>query len=102
LSPRNFETERYTAEKHEIKSLDLQEIYLFDLGFVVVSHFVPKSRRFKTIGTVDTFLECLYPLWRGVPRSLCCVFTNFQDKPTDSHKVLVEPFLMIWLLGNVS
>jgi len=31
LHLRNFETERYTQEKHEIKSFDLQEIYEFNL-----------------------------------------------------------------------
>ena len=43
---RNFETERYTQEKHEIKSLDLREIYEFDFSFFVVSRFVPKLRKF--------------------------------------------------------
>ena len=42
----NFGTKRDTQEKHEIKSFDLQEIYEFDLSFIVVSRFVPKLRRF--------------------------------------------------------
>jgi len=50
LHLRNFETERYTQEKHEIKSFDLQEIYDFDFSFYVVSHFVPKLRKFQKIG----------------------------------------------------
>jgi len=54
LHVRNFETERYTQEKHEIKSFDLQEIYEFDLSFFVVSRFVPKLRKFKKIGARNT------------------------------------------------
>jgi len=38
---------RYTQEKHEMKSFDLQEIYEFDFSFFVVSRFVPKFRKFK-------------------------------------------------------
>jgi len=52
----NFETERYTQEKHEIKSFDLQEIYDFDFSFFVVSHFVPKLRKFQKIGARNTYL----------------------------------------------
>ena len=48
LNFRSFETERYTSEKHGIKSLDLQEIYEFDLSFFIVSRFVRKLRKFKT------------------------------------------------------
>jgi len=47
LHLRNFETERYTKEKHEIKSFDLQEIYEFGFSFFVVSRFVPKLRKSK-------------------------------------------------------
>jgi len=46
LHIRNFEMERYASEKHEIKSLELQEIYEFDFSFFVVSHFVLKLRKF--------------------------------------------------------
>jgi len=56
LNLQNFETERDRSEKHEIKSLDLQEISQFDLCFIVVSSFVAKLREFKKIGTVNTFL----------------------------------------------
>ena len=49
-----FETERYTQEKHQIKSFDLQEIYEFDFSFFVVSRFVPKLRKFKKIGARNT------------------------------------------------
>jgi len=41
----NFKTERDTSEKHEIKSLDLREIYHFNLSFLVVSRFVSKLPR---------------------------------------------------------
>jgi len=41
---RNFETQRDATKQHEIKSLDFQEIYQFDLSFFVVSLFVPKYR----------------------------------------------------------
>jgi len=51
---RNFETERYTQEKHQIKSFDLKEIYEFDCSFFVVSRFVPKLRKFKKIGARNT------------------------------------------------
>ena len=34
LNLRNFETDRDTSEKHEIKLLDLQEIYQFDRAFL--------------------------------------------------------------------
>jgi len=51
---RNFETERYTQEKQQIKSFDLQEIYEFDFSFFVVSRFVPKLRKFKKIGARNT------------------------------------------------
>jgi len=54
LHPRNFETERYTQEKHQIKSFDLQEIYEFDFSFFVVPRFVPKLRKFKKIGARNT------------------------------------------------
>jgi len=55
LHPRNFETERYTQEKHQIKSFDLQEIYEFDFSFFfVVSRFVPNLRKFKKIGARNT------------------------------------------------
>jgi len=54
LHLRNFETERYTQEKHQIKSFDLQEIYGFDFSFFVVSRFVPKLREFKKIGARNT------------------------------------------------
>jgi len=46
---RNFERERDTLEKHDMKSLDLQKIYQFDLGYFVVSRFVPKFRRFEKL-----------------------------------------------------
>ena len=54
LHLRNFETERYTQEKHQIKSFDLQETYEFDFSFFVVSRFVPKLREFKKIGARNT------------------------------------------------
>jgi len=54
LRLRNFETERCTQEKHQIKSLDLKEIYEFDFSFFVVSRFVPKLRKFKKIGARNT------------------------------------------------
>ena len=54
LHLRNFETERYTQEKHQIKSFDLQEIYEFYLSFFVLSRFVPKLRKFKKIGARNT------------------------------------------------
>jgi len=53
LNLRYFETERNTSEKLEIKSLDLHEIYRFDLSFVV-SRFVPNLRRFKIVGAVNS------------------------------------------------
>jgi len=56
LNLRNFGTDRYTSEKYEIKSLDLQEIDEFDFSFFVVSRFVPKLRKFKKIGAYNTFL----------------------------------------------
>jgi len=56
LSLRNFETERDTSLKQEVKSLHLKEIYLFDLDFFVVSRFVPKLPRFKKNGAIITFL----------------------------------------------
>ena len=34
LHLRNFETERYTQEKHQIKSFNHQEIYEFDFTFL--------------------------------------------------------------------
>ena len=43
---RYFETDRYTQEKHEITSFELQEIYEFNFSFFVVSRFVPKLRKF--------------------------------------------------------
>jgi len=49
LHLRNFETERYTQENHEIKSFDLQEINDFDFSFSVVSRFVPKLRKFEKL-----------------------------------------------------
>jgi len=54
LHLRNFETERYTQEKHQIKSFDLKEIYEFDFSFFAVSRFVPKLRKFKKIGARNT------------------------------------------------
>ena len=42
----NFETERDTSEKHEIKLLNLQEIYQFDLIFFL-SYLVSFQSRFK-------------------------------------------------------
>jgi len=45
----------YTSEKHEIKSLDLQEIYEFDFSSFVVSRFVPELRKFKKIGARSIF-----------------------------------------------
>jgi len=54
LHLRNFETERYTQEKHQIKSFDLKEIYEFDVSFFVVSRFVPKLRKIKKIGARNT------------------------------------------------
>jgi len=56
LNVRNFETERDTSEEHGIKSLDLQEIYQFDLPIFVVSRFVQKLPRFRKLGAVNTFL----------------------------------------------
>ena len=56
LHLRNFEAERYTQEKHEIKSFDLQESYDFDFSFFVVSHFVPMLRKFQKIGARNTYL----------------------------------------------
>ena len=63
LNLRNFETERErererereTSEKHEIKSLDLQEMYQFHLSCPVASRFVPNLPRFEKIGAVNTF-----------------------------------------------
>ena len=56
LNLRIFGTERFTgtSEKHEIKSLYLQEIYEFDFSFFVASRFVPKLRKFKKIGARST------------------------------------------------
>jgi len=56
LHLRNFETERYTQKKHEIKSFNLQENYDFNSSFFVVSHFVPKLREFQKIGARNTYL----------------------------------------------
>ena len=39
LNLRNFETEGDTSEKHEMKSLDLQDIYQFDLFFFYLFFF---------------------------------------------------------------
>jgi len=49
LHLRNFETERYTQEKHQIKSFDLREICDFDFSFFVVSRFVSELRKFKKL-----------------------------------------------------
>ena len=54
LHLRNFESERYTQEKQQIKSFDIQEIYEFDFSFFVVSRFVPKLPKFKKIGARNT------------------------------------------------
>ena len=56
----NFETERYTSEKHEIKSLDFQEVYEFDLSLFVVSRFVPQLRKFKKNGRAQYIFDCQY------------------------------------------
>jgi len=54
---RNFETEKYTSEKHEIKSFDLQGNHEFGFSFFVVSRFVPKLRKFEKMGARNTFLN---------------------------------------------
>jgi len=55
---RNFEMERYTEEKHEIKSaLDLQEIYEFDLQlFCCISFFFQSYGSFKKLERAIHFL----------------------------------------------
>jgi len=66
LNLRNFETEGNTSEKHQVKSLDLQEIYQFDISFFVVSCFIPMLPRFKilersvgpTFMTASTNIQC--------------------------------------------
>ena len=62
LNHRNFETERYTSERHKIKSLDLQDIYEFDSSFFVVTRFVTKLREFKKIGARCSFLTAVKTL----------------------------------------
>jgi len=47
LNIRNFETEGDAAEKHDIKSLDLQEICQFDLAF-----FLPYLVLFQSYGGI--------------------------------------------------
>ena len=47
---------------HEIKSLDLQEIFQFDLGFFLVSLSAPKLQKFQIFGEINTFeTACTYP-----------------------------------------
>jgi len=48
-----FETERDKSQKNEMKFLDLQEIYQFDLRSFVVSRSVQKLPRFKKLGAVN-------------------------------------------------
>jgi len=57
---RNFETEGDTPEKHEIKSLDPEEIYQFGLSFLVVSPSVSKLREFEKIKAANTFETARY------------------------------------------
>jgi len=55
LNHRKFETERDTSDMHDIKPLDLQAIWWFDLSFFFVSLSVPKLRRFGIVGAINTF-----------------------------------------------
>jgi len=55
LHLRELETERYTQEKHEIKSFDLQEIYEFNFSFLWYLASFQSYGSLKKIGARNTY-----------------------------------------------